>query len=159
MVCGALAVGFFVWIIGAGVLLIRMAYGYLGLRRIVRCAALSSSDVVNRLVKQFAASLNIAHVPPVLVSSELPGPIVVGIRRPKLILPQELCNQLSESELRDVLIHELAHVARRDLSIVALQNLAAAILWPHPLMHWLNRPGAVAGRDMRQLRLGSERRS
>lgn len=148
MVRRALAVGFFVWMVGAGVLLIRMAYGCMCLRRIVRGSAANSDEVLDRLIKESAELMKIARVPSALITTELPGPIVVGILRPKLILPEKLCNQLSESELRDVLIHELAHVARRDLLIVALQNFAAALLWPHLLLHLLNRALARAREEI-----------
>lgn len=47
-----------------------------------------------------------------------------------------------------MLIHELAHVARRDLIVVVLQNLAAAAFWPHPLVNYLNRQLARAREEI-----------
>jgi hypothetical protein len=41
--------------------------------------------------------------------------------------------------LRHVLIHEFAHVLRRDNLIGLLQRTASILWWPHPLVHSLNR--------------------
>ena len=49
------------------------------------------------------------------------GAYVVGVRRPVVVLSQNLVEQLDDAELEGVLAHELAHVRRRD-------NLMAVVL-------------------------------
>ncbi len=41
--------------------------------------------------------------------------------------------------LRDVLVHESAHILRRDPLVGLLQRLVELLYWPHPLVHRLNR--------------------
>ncbi|MBC8065783.1 MAG: M48 family metalloprotease, partial [Chlorobia bacterium] len=67
------------------------------------------------------------------------GPAVVGALRPAVLMPRKLLNSLSDEEIRDVLAHEFAHIAHRHLIVALFQRLLAAVYWPHPLIHLLNR--------------------
>ncbi len=58
-------------------------------------------------------------------SNDFPSPVVVGIWRPRLILPEWFFSCASEEELLSTLCHELAHVRRHDF----LLNLAYEILF------------------------------
>jgi biopolymer transport protein ExbD len=60
-------------------------------------------------------------------------PFVWGVFRPRIILPYE-AYEWTESQLRAVLRHELAHVKRRDPLAMMLTNLCCALYWFHPLV-------------------------
>jgi hypothetical protein len=47
--------------------------------------------------------------------------------------------QLTEQELSDILLHELAHIKRRDHTVLLLQKIVGVVLWPQPLLFILNR--------------------
>lgn len=64
------------------------------------------------------------------------APAVLRIVRPVVLLPARGCDDLSEDELRALLLHEVAHVGRRDNLTASFTALAAALLWFHPLV-WL----------------------
>lgn len=64
------------------------------------------------------------------------APAVVRVIRPVVLLPLRGCDDLTDDELRALLLHELAHVARRDNFIATFTSLAGALLWFHPLV-WL----------------------
>src|SRR5262249_47363954 len=66
------------------------------------------------------------------------SPFVCGVRRPVLVVPAELLTALSDSEKRYVLLHELAHIRRRDLAWGWIGELARALYFFHPLAHWLS---------------------
>lgn len=66
-------------------------------------------------------------------------PAAAGILRPVLLLPVGLSARLGEAELESVLMHELAHVRRRDNLTGAAVRLAACLFWFHPLIWWLER--------------------
>lgn len=63
-------------------------------------------------------------------------PAVCGLFRPIIVLPTRLAEMLSPSELRAVLLHELAHLRRGDLWVNGAQSLLQIIYWWHPLL-WL----------------------
>jgi BlaR1 peptidase M56 len=50
-----------------------------------------------------------------------------------------LLGTLSDDALRDILMHEIAHLARGDHWVVLLEELAAALYWPIVSVHALNR--------------------
>ncbi len=54
------------------------------------------------------------------------------------MLPEGLAESISSDALRDVLVHECAHVFRLDPWVGQLQRLAAVFFWPHLLVHYLN---------------------
>ena len=62
-------------------------------------------------------------------------PLVFGIFRSRLLLPLA-ARQWSEAQLRSVLLHELAHIKRRDTLAKLLVQIACALYWFHPLV-WL----------------------
>jgi beta-lactamase regulating signal transducer with metallopeptidase domain len=73
------------------------------------------------------------------------APAVWGIARPTVILPRGLSASLTADQLRWVLLHELAHVRRRDLIVVTLQRLVA-------ILHFFNPVIWIANRIIHQLR-------
>ncbi|HVW39304.1 MAG TPA: M56 family metallopeptidase, partial [Pirellulales bacterium] len=73
---------------------------------------------------------------PVVVHAAVGSPAVWGVWRPRLILPADLAEQLTKSELTWVLLHELAHVRRGDLIVALVQRLAQIAYFFHPAV-WL----------------------
>lgn len=63
-------------------------------------------------------------------------PAVFGIRRPTICLPGGTIEELSSQDLRLVLLHELAHVKRRDGLVLSLCLFVRALHWFNP-MAWL----------------------
>jgi beta-lactamase regulating signal transducer with metallopeptidase domain/5-hydroxyisourate hydrolase-like protein (transthyretin family) len=115
------------WGLGSIWLTLRLAWGIWRIERLVRgfrpCTAESwATDVAD-----------------VFVSPAVRSPLVVGVRRPRIVLPLDLVNQGTPRQLRDVLRHECAHVLRGDAWVCLLQRLAAILFWIHPLVHLLNR--------------------
>lgn len=74
------------------------------------------------------------------------APAVIRILRPTILLPSHACDSLDDDELRTLLLHECAHIARRDNLVSALETLAGALLWFHPLV-WLALRELAATRE------------
>ncbi|MBC8424604.1 M56 family metallopeptidase [bacterium] len=73
-----------------------------------------------------------------LRSSNLIAPMTWGVWRPVIVLPRD-CIDWSREQRHEVLLHEIAHVRRRDCLTQWLANLACVIYWCHPLMWWASR--------------------
>ena len=63
------------------------------------------------------------------------GPAVVGVVRPRLVLPADFEARFSAAERRLIRAHELAHIDRHDGRIAALALAAVWLSWFNPLAH------------------------
>ena len=74
-----------------------------------------------------------------LISSTVPMPVAVGFQHPAVVLPEALLGGLTAMELDHVLLHELAHIARRDDWTNLLARIAGAALALHPVAAFVLR--------------------
>jgi bla regulator protein blaR1 len=74
---------------------------------------------------------------PVYSSPSLFEPGVFGIVRPVLLLPQTICERLTEQQLATIISHEMCHVRRRDNLTAAIHTVVGAIFWFHPAVWWI----------------------
>lgn len=132
-----------IWSLGISYMLIRLVRRGFALRRLY--ATIRSPDEDDNLRPMFAEIsrvLGINQVPRIMLWTEKRihiTPIIAGVFRPVIILSQELVDSLERDELRDVLLHECAHVLRRDTLIGLLQRIADVLFWPYPLVWFMNR--------------------
>ncbi|MCY4587170.1 MAG: M56 family metallopeptidase [Bryobacterales bacterium] len=80
----------------------------------------------------------LGHAPKLVSSPEVRTPVVFGFIRPVIILPATW-PEWGKEKLHAVLLHELAHIARRDGWILAVAALNDAVFWFHPLAGRVNR--------------------
>lgn len=73
------------------------------------------------------------------VSPDAPVPMVLGLWRPVVAIPCDLADVLSDGELDQIALHELAHVRRRDDWAKLAQSLLEAVCFYHPATWWLSR--------------------
>jgi beta-lactamase regulating signal transducer with metallopeptidase domain len=128
----------FLWMAASCILLGRIVHGYLRLRGLRSRARPASADLVVRFQQRLRESRT-SRAPQVLVSEEVISPLAAGFLRPVVILPQVLLDEIDEPELDYVLLHELAHVARRDDWTNLMGRLASAFLIFHPVAVWVLR--------------------
>ncbi len=77
-------------------------------------------------------------LPPIRCSAEVSGPAVVGCR-PAVVLVPDGFDRLSADHACAALLHECAHVLRRDYALnLALELVATPLDW-HPAIHLLKR--------------------
>lgn len=124
------------WLSGCGVVLVRWVVAWFRLKRIMgRAEPIDDGDVwaaYQAACRQVGCMSDRARL---LNSATLATPVVVGVLRPTISLPGSLIRHVSTQQLIDVLVHELAHVVRRDQVSLILQQLACTLFWAHPLVH------------------------
>ena len=82
---------------------------------------------------QTAASLGLKRAVPVRRSRQVRTPMVLGLIRPVLLLPE------GQAVDEVVLYHELTHLKRLDLAYKALLVAACWLHWFNPLVWWMSR--------------------
>lgn len=131
----------YAWICFAALLLGRMVIANLIVLRNRSVAARAEESVVS-FCDHLAKLIGVAS-PAIHCSDHTKSPCLVGVFHPAILLPTG-----SGSVGRDVLIHELAHLRRRDCGWQMVSCLSTAVLWFQPLMWLLSRSLEQAADDV-----------
>jgi beta-lactamase regulating signal transducer with metallopeptidase domain len=121
------------WLVGMGVVLASFAVARVRVARIARRARLVADPEWLGLRDVLAAELDLDRHVTLLVVDSPTMPMTWGIWRPVVLLPAE-ADAWPEARRHDVLLHELAHVERRDCLTHFAAVLATAVYWFHPLV-------------------------
>lgn len=122
-----------VWLAGAVPLAVVQFSRLVRLARLARHAA-PAPDWLEQLVRQAASRLNVKP-PEIAVVSAVCSPMICALGKPRLLWPTALKNQLTPDALEAILLHELAHLRRRD-HWVAWLELGAGIAWWFNPVYW-----------------------
>lgn len=71
---------------------------------------------------------------PLILSSQVSSATLIGVIRPKILLPSSLISTLSERQLKYLFLHELSHIKRKDIAVNWLMNFLLAVHWFNPLL-------------------------
>jgi HEAT repeat protein/beta-lactamase regulating signal transducer with metallopeptidase domain len=121
------------WLTGMAWMLGRLLVGVANVRRIVQSSVPADGADWQRLVDDARASIGAEPRARIVISEEAAMPFTYGLFRPVIVLPAT-ADEWSTERRRSVLLHELAHVRRRDLVTNAIVQLACAVYWFHPLV-------------------------
>lgn len=126
---------------GLGVLLLGLAFlgGLLRTRRLQTEGLGPVPPVLSARVAALASSLGIRRPVSIASSSLVAVPSVVGLLKPVILLPPVVLTGLSTAQLESIVLHELAHIRRRDLWISLVQGLVEILLFFHPAVWWMSR--------------------
>ena len=104
------------------------------LLRVVRASEPACAGAT-RHVAEMAGRLGV-RPPRARVVAGLGSPLIAGLVRPVLLWPKELQHALADDGMKAVLIHELAHLRRRDHFIAANNLLRLSLASPNSIMHF-----------------------
>jgi beta-lactamase regulating signal transducer with metallopeptidase domain len=91
------------------------------------------------MVRRLCTCMAITRTVRVLKSACVTVPTVIGWLSPAVLIPVGAFTGLAPEQLRDVLVHELAHIKRRDYVVNLLQVVAETLLFFHPAVWWVSR--------------------
>jgi beta-lactamase regulating signal transducer with metallopeptidase domain len=120
---------------GLLVVLLGIARDYLALRHLTRKASMVSEASWSSLLDTVARRANVRGEVRLLRTRAAVMPLTAGVIRPVVIIPTDADAWPTETR-EAVLLHELAHVARRDCLTQTIAAIGCALYWPHPLI-WL----------------------
>jgi beta-lactamase regulating signal transducer with metallopeptidase domain/protocatechuate 3,4-dioxygenase beta subunit len=127
------------WLVVVALLLVRLAVTQLRFRaRLRRIPPLDESRLAVD-VRELCGLAGVTGTIPIVEDDSVAVPAVWGIARPTIIVPRGIAAILTAEQLRWVLLHELAHVRRRDLIILTLQRFAAVLHFFNPVIWIANR--------------------
>jgi len=131
------------WVVFSLVLLGRVAAGYCFLRGMKSNTTAAPADWQQHF-SRLCAKHCIRRRTELLVSNEVSGPMSLGFFRPAVVIPRTLFEALSHSELEQIVLHEVAHLHRRDDWSNLAQKLIEAALPIQPAIYWLGNQMSLA---------------
>jgi beta-lactamase regulating signal transducer with metallopeptidase domain len=132
----ALAVG--LWIAWASIHAVRLAGAAVAIHEARMQAPECPADLQARL-RCWSRMRSTGRSTRVVLSAGIPSAAVFGCGSPVIALAPALLERLSDSDLDRVVIHEWAHVQRRDDIAQLCQGLVRVIAGWHPAVWWLER--------------------
>jgi len=89
-------------------------------------------------IAELVGKLGLRKQVELLESGIVKVPVVMGVFKPVILLPLGLLAHLPSDELEAILLHELAHIQRRDYFVNLLQSFAETIFFFNPALMWLS---------------------
>ena len=120
------------WLIG-----VALSAG-IGARRSLRIRAIvarstRAGDPLQTAAADLAARISLGRVPELRLSDEIPSPLVTGLLKPVVLLPDPVFLQMPAEQQQMALCHELAHLKRGDVWLGCVPAAAERIFFFHPV--------------------------
>ena len=127
------------WIAGTVLWLVLTGWQVGRFRRFLAAARPASFGLQDR-ARELAGRLGLHRAPGVwLVPSTVAPMVWAAGGSPRLILPARLWDRLDSGQRDALLVHELAHLRRRDHWVRLLEAAVTALYWWHPAVWWARR--------------------
>ena len=126
-----------IWVVGGLFSLVHLTKSRRELAAHVRRFPTCSNRELLNLLQECTGGIGLPSTPRLKVGSG-PAPFVCGLRRPEIVIPLQCLEDFESSTLRAMLLHELAHIRRRDPFVGLAQRLVQSIYWWNPLLRRLN---------------------
>jgi len=139
---GAVLIG--LWGAGAALLLARLLAGLLRSRRLRRAARKAEDSSWDEVLREVRERLNAKRAVEIRFHRES-APMSLGLFSPTILLPDS-AREWPPERRRLVLLHEMAHLERRDLLLGVVGHLGRALHWPNPLA-WTGWTALVRARE------------
>jgi beta-lactamase regulating signal transducer with metallopeptidase domain len=134
---------FSVWLLGMCGALMHLGLGMFRLGALRRsCKVINPVDLPSALAES-ARDFSASHSVSLATSDRLTVPSAIGFFQPMIVIPAWALHELTPEEFRVILLHELAHLRRRDDWTNLLQKLLRALLIFHPAVWWIERQLSV----------------
>jgi bla regulator protein blaR1 len=128
----------FFWGLGAFVFLLKLLTGFYYTKKILNQQTNRVSEHWEMYFNDLLHEKKVKKVIKLLESSLIIVPCVIGYFKPVILLPIGLLNQLSEKEVEAIIVHELAHIIRKDWMLNIFQSMVEAIFYFHPAIWWIS---------------------
>jgi bla regulator protein BlaR1 len=127
-----------VWFILFSVKLVRVLTNLGYVQRVRHYKTFAPSIYWKQRITELAQNLHIQHSIILLESAFIKVPMVVGLLKPAILVPLGLLSNLPPDQIEAVLLHELAHIRRKDYLVNLLQSFAEVAFFFNPAVLWIS---------------------
>jgi len=125
-----------IWLAGALSVMCGIIIGNLRLWNTIRRLHFVTDHALMKLFEECRQSMQIQTLVGLIVTDRVKSPILFGFIRPRVLLPADLVRELPFERLRYILLHELAHLKRRDILTGWILAFLQSLHWFNPLVWW-----------------------
>ncbi len=127
---------FTIWLCGSSTVFLMWYRQNTQLSGIVKKAELLRDGPTVKGFHRIKLENRISHTVRLVSTRDTMEPGVFGIIHPVIMLPAEILENINDSELETILLHECAHIQYRDNLIAFIHMLVEALFWFHPFVWW-----------------------
>ena len=124
-----------VWAMGVVIFAAYHLYMQRRMSQTLRRKSVSADLSILSQARQCAVQLNLKTLPAIRQVKGHAGPMVCHVFNPVIYLPQDFQQDFTPDQQAYVLMHELAHIKRRDLWAAWLGLIVQAVNWPNPIVY------------------------
>ncbi len=117
---------------------VKILSGLVYIQRIRHYKTNPAPDFWTDKIRGLANRLQIKRKILLLESAIVKVPVVVGFLKPAILIPVGLLTNLSTQEVESILIHELAHIRRKDYFFNLLQCFIDIVFFFNPAVLWIS---------------------
>lgn len=125
---------FYIWMGGILVLFGYTTIVNLSLYQKLKNQPVIKSNRITAIMDVCGQKMNIPRVPRLKIISGIKSPSLVGFCNTILLIPRNVLDKVSEEDLKNVIIHELSHLKRKDLLVNWIIVAMQIIHWFNPVM-------------------------
>ena len=128
-----------IWMLGMLASLLRFMGGYALVRRYRTHRVKPVMGEWGIRFNHLAEKVKVKHKVRLLESALVKVPMAIGYLKPVILLPLGALNGVPAKQMEAILVHELAHIRRRDYLMNMIQSILEVIFFYHPVVWWLSR--------------------
>ena len=127
-----------IWLLGMLAFMLRFLGGYALVRRYRYHRTHAVGGEWGRKFRKLAQRIEVRANVRLLESALVKVPMAIGYLKPVVLIPLGALNGVPALQMEAILVHELAHIRRRDYLMNLIQSLMEAIFFYHPVVWWLS---------------------
>jgi GWxTD domain-containing protein len=126
------------WMAGVVLFHLHSLASWIAARRMLRRGVCSPPDTWQERFVKLRERMRIPAPVTLLESCLADVPVVIGYLRPVVLVPVGMLAGMPAAQIDAILLHELAHVWRRDYLVNVLQTVVEGFLFYHPAVWWIS---------------------
>ena len=134
------------WFMGFAWVMLKVVRSNWRTGRVVRAAEIVREPLWTSQLQDCRRNLNLNLLPKILSTAQVRGPMAVGLVKTAILIPPAALTWPAD-QIKATLLHELAHLKRRDLNHQLIAQLACAFYWFNPLV-WIAAGKLVFEREL-----------
>jgi beta-lactamase regulating signal transducer with metallopeptidase domain len=126
------------WLLIIAFKCLRLLTGLQRIHTLKQKQVFEAGEYWNARLNELAKKISVKQPVRLLRSVVAKIPMVAGHFKPVILIPAGMLTTLPEKEIEAILLHELAHIRRKDYLVNLLQSFAEIIFFFNPAVLWLS---------------------